>query len=156
MLQKCIGWASKPIQQPPTSKNGVQSDPKRNNKSTKARPSGAKERPRRPQVTPRAAKIRPFAPQDCRGDLLAWFGSVSAPFCSHFSTVLGSNLPDLFMFFQVISVTFLATIWKNWVGWGVGGGRKHTFQMHLHSHQIPARPNPMTGTVRHCFATWID
>ena len=44
---------------PSKSKNGVQSDPKRSKKSTKAIPSGAKERPRRPQVTPRRPQSDP-------------------------------------------------------------------------------------------------
>ena len=124
MLQKCIGWASKPIQQPSKSKNGVQSDPKRSKKSTKATPSGAKERPRRPQVTPRAAKIRPFAPQDCRGDLLAWFGSVSAPFCCHFSLVWDQFYLICSWFFKQFLSHFLLQSEKfGWgEGWGVGVG----------------------------------
>ena len=95
--------------------------PKRSKQLTKATPSGAKERPRRPQVTPRAAKIRPFAPHDCRGDLLAWLGSVSAPFCSHFSLFWDQICLICSCFFKQFLLHFLVQSEKMG-GVRVGGG----------------------------------
>ena len=40
-------------------------------------------------------------------------------------------------------------------GWEERGGG-HTFQMHLPSHQFPSGSNLVAGTVRACFATWIN
>ena len=76
-----------------------QGDPKWSKRAPKATPSDPKNR-----QNPTFCSTRlPWGPLG-----LAWF-CFGAVFLSFF-TVLGSNLLDLFMFFQVISVTFLATI----------------------------------------------
>ena len=93
-----------------------QGDPKWSKRAPKAIPSDPKNR-----QNPTFCSTRlPWGPLG-----LAWF-CFGAVLLSFF-TVLGSNLLDLFMFFQVISVTFLATADKfGWgEGWGWGGEKAH-------------------------------
>ena len=159
-LQKCSKNAFVELPSPPKSHQHRQM-------GSKATPRGTKNRPRRAQVVQKGAQGDPKWPREPpKCDLLlhkigmgtSWLDPVL--FRRRFALIFhwfGIKFAWLFHVFSCNFCAFLATIWKTWVGWGVGGGggRKHTFQMHLHSHQIPARPNPMTGTVRHCFATWI-
>ena len=114
-------WLS--FQAHPTAIKITKSHPKRPQEEQKFDQSDPKWSKRAPKATPSEPKSRQnptFAPQDCRGDLLAWF-----------FTALGSNLLDLFMFFQIIIIfVFSSDTTILWLG--------HDFRAAYPRHEIVA------------------